>query len=52
MGGKYFIFLYTVSQNGYEVNTTVFVDTGANGFIFINTAYITDTVKFLNVKAI
>jgi len=52
MGRKYFIFLYIVSQNKYKVNTTVFVDIKANGFIFINTAYITNTTKFLNIKAI
>ena len=43
---------YTVSQNGYRVDTTVFINTKANGFIFINTAYVINTTKFLNIKAI
>ena len=42
---------YTVSWNGYRVNTTAFINTGANGFIFINTAYMNDVTKFLNIKA-
>ena len=52
MGRKYFIFLYIVSRNGYRVNTTALIDTGVNSFTFINTAYVTNTAKFLNVKAI
>ena len=44
--------LYIVSQNGYRVNTTALVNTGVNGFTFINTAYITDLAKFLNIEAI
>jgi len=52
MGGKHFIFLCTVSQNKYKVNTTTFVDTGVNSFTFINTTYITNTAKFLNIKVI
>ena len=46
MGRKYFIFLYIVSQNKYKVNTTVFVDIKANGFIFINTVYAINIIKF------
>ena len=52
MGGKYFMVLCIVSWNGYRVNTTALINTGANGFAFINTAYINDIIKFLNVKAI
>ena len=51
MGGKKFIFLYIVSWNGYKVNTTAFINTRANSFAFINIIYITDTAKFLNIKA-
>jgi hypothetical protein len=51
MGGKHFIVLYTVSQNGYRVNTTALIDTKANGFAFINTAYANDVAKFLNITA-
>jgi len=43
--------LYIVSQNGYGVNLTALINTRANGFTFINTAYIIDVAKFLNVKA-
>jgi len=46
------MFLYTVSQNRYRINTIVFVDTKVNSFTFINTTYITNTTKFLNIKAI
>jgi len=42
---------YTVSQNGYRVNITTLVDTGANGFAFINTTYINNVAKFLNINA-
>ena len=52
MGGKHFIVPYTVSQNGYGVNTTALINTGANSFAFINTAYVNDVAKFLNVEAI
>jgi len=52
MGGKYFIFLYIVSRNRYRVNITALINTGVNGFVFINIVYITDTTKFLNIKAI
>jgi hypothetical protein len=51
MGGKHFTVLCTVSRNGYGVNTTALIDTGANGFAFINTACAIDVAKFLNVKA-
>ena len=51
IGGKYFIVLYIVSQNRYRVNTTALINTGVNSFAFINTAYINNVAKFLNVKA-
>ena len=51
MGGKYFIVLYIVSWNGYGVNITAFINTKVNGFTFINTAYIINITKFLNIKA-
>ena len=44
--------LYTVSQNGYKVDITALINTRANSFTFINTAYIINTAKFLNIKAI
>ena len=48
---KYFTVLYTVSWNGYRVNTTALINTKTNGFAFINTAYMNDVTKFLNVEA-
>ena len=44
--------LYTVSQNGYRVDTHALVNTKVNGFVFINTACVINTAKFLNIKAI
>ena len=51
MGGKYFMVPCTVSWNGYGVNTTALINTKANGFAFINTAYVNDVAKFLNIEA-
>ena len=51
MGGKHFIVLYIVSWNRYGVNITALVNTRVNGFAFINTAYIINVAKFLNIKA-
>ena len=51
MGGKYFMVLYIVFQNRYRVNTTALINTKVNSFIFINTAYVIDIAKFLNIKA-
>ena len=42
---------YTVSQNRYRVNTTALINTKANSFAFINTAYVNNITKFLNIKA-
>jgi len=43
--------LCIVSQNGYRVNLTALINTGANNFAFINTAYTINVAKFLNIKA-
>jgi len=51
IGGKHFTVPCTVSQNGYRVNSTALINTGVNGFAFINTAYIINVAKFLNIKA-
>ena len=51
MGGKYFIVPYIVSWNGYGVNTTAIINTGVNGFTFINTTYANNVAKFLNIEA-
>jgi len=45
------MFLYMVSQNRYRINTTAFINTKVNSFIFINTTYAINTTKFLNIKA-
>ena len=50
MGGKHFTVLYIVSWNGYRVNINALVNTGVNSFTFINTAYINNVAKFLNVN--
>ena len=50
MGGKYFIVLYIVSQNGYKVNITAFINIKINGFAFINIACINNITKFLNIN--
>ncbi len=36
MGGKHFAFPCTVSLNGFAVSTYSLIDTGANGFVFID----------------
>jgi hypothetical protein len=43
--------LYIVSRNIYRVNTTTLINTGANSFAFIDTTYITNVTRFLNIKA-
>jgi hypothetical protein len=51
MGSKHFIVPYTVLKNKYRVILTALADSRANGFIFINTQYAINIIKFLNVKA-
>jgi predicted aspartyl protease len=41
----------TLSFNGYSVKLEALADSGANGFVFINTLCAIDLAKFLNVKA-
>ena len=43
--------LYIVSRNAYRVNITALINTRVNGFTFIDTAYITNIARFLNIKA-
>ena len=38
-------------MNGYSVKTSALADSGANGFVFINTSCAYDIAKFLNLKA-
>ncbi len=41
----------TLSHNGYSVKTNALADSGANGFVFIDTLCAIDIAKFLNLKA-
>jgi hypothetical protein len=40
-----------IVHNKYIVKLNAFVDFGANSFVFIDTFYAINIVKFLNVKA-
>jgi hypothetical protein len=42
---------YTIVHNKYTVKLNVLTNSEANGFVFINTFYIINIAKFLNVKA-
>jgi hypothetical protein len=42
---------YTIAHNKYTVKLNVFADFKANSFVFINTLYVINIAKFLNVKA-
>ena len=52
MGGKHFTVLYIVSWNGYRVNIAALINIRVNGFALINTAYINNITKFLNIETI
>jgi predicted aspartyl protease len=41
----------TIAHNRYTVKLNALADSGANGFVFINTLCAIDIAKFLNVKA-
>ena len=41
----------TLSNNGYSIKLNALTDSGANGFVFINTQCVIDITKFLNIKA-
>jgi hypothetical protein len=42
---------YTIAHNKYTVKLNALANSGANGFVFINTLCAIDIAKFLNVKA-
>jgi hypothetical protein len=42
---------YIITHNKYTVKLNVLTNSKANGFVFINTFYIINITKFLNVKA-
>ena len=50
-GSKHFTFPCKLSKNGHAVTTYSLVDTGANGFSFVNTSFAISLAKFLNIKA-
>jgi hypothetical protein len=50
IGGRHFIILYIVLKNKYIVPLTTLINSRANGFAFINTAYAIDITKFFNLK--
>jgi predicted aspartyl protease len=50
MGGKHFTIPCTLSRNGYGVRSSALVDTGANGFAFINRSFATELSKFLGLQ--
>ena len=51
MGGKHFTVPCTLSKNGYGIALSALIDSGANGFAFIDTACAYDIAQFLNIKA-
>ena len=52
MGGKHFTIPCTLSRNGYGVRSSALVDTGANGFAFINRSFATELSEFLNLQPV
>ena len=52
MGGKHFTIPCTLSRKGYGVRSSALVDTGANGFAFINRSFATELSKFLNIQPV
>ena len=52
MGGKHLTVTCNVSRNGYSVSSSALVDSGANGFLFIDTLCALDIARFLGVKAL
>jgi hypothetical protein len=50
MGGRHFTVPCTLSKNGYGITLSALVDSGANGFVFIDTAYANNISTFLNLK--
>jgi hypothetical protein len=50
MGGRHFIVLYTLLKNRYRITLSAFINSRANGFIFMDTAYTNNISMFLNLK--
>jgi hypothetical protein len=51
VGGPYLTVPCTIAYNRYAVKLNALADSKANGFVFIDTLYVIDVAKFLNVKA-
>jgi hypothetical protein len=49
LGGEHFTVPCKIAYNGYAIQTSGLADSGANGFVFINTRLAHDLMKFLNV---
>jgi predicted aspartyl protease len=50
MGGKHLTTACTLASNGYSVTSHALIDSGANGFVFIDTLCAADIAKYLNLK--
>jgi hypothetical protein len=50
MGGRHFIVPCTLSKNRYGITLSALVDSRANGFAFMDTAYTNNISIFLNLK--
>jgi predicted aspartyl protease len=48
LGGKHFTVPCKIAQNGYAIQTSALADSGANGFVFIDTRFARELMKFLN----
>jgi hypothetical protein len=42
--------LYTIAHNKYTVKLNALANSEANSFVFINTLYVINVTKFLNIK--
>jgi hypothetical protein len=49
IGGRHFIVLCTLSKNRYRITLSALIDSRANSFAFIDTAYVNDIATFLNL---
>jgi hypothetical protein len=51
LGGEHFTVPCRLAYNGYAIQTSALADSGANGFVFIDTRFAQDLMKFLNVSS-
>jgi transposase InsO family protein len=51
MGGKHLTIACKISKNGYGVTSHALIDSGANGFVFIDTLCAMDIAEYLGLKA-